>query len=366
MEGLLKARGIRVWRDEHSLSDGNSLESGITEGLDHSVGMVTFWTKHSIDSDGVKMEWDKGERKSRKNPNFLQIPLFFDISITEVSDCTGIVFNKKGRVYDENQNSIDEFLRETANKITERFSDYILSDNPIRVGIYSKVKAPKNNEEDFSFDFYELLEEKGEKNPETWELIQQAMEDFYQIISYQAKSKVIHVTSKCHLSVSLLFGNLFNQKSGFHFLIDKDGEQWDVKSLPDQSVGLDCVELQSDMYNKENALVAIHCGQPVETDLPLGDIKHRVCSIYSPIDQTTREPITTLDNPETVKVALNLREKCIELRKEYGKINTLHLFVAGPKELAFTVGFYLTSAGPFQIYDFDYKIRLYYPTVRLS
>ena len=365
---VLKTYGIRTWQDLENLGTGLS-EVRIRSAIQKETsGLLFYSTPESVSSEFVKqVELREAEIAHRNNPNFFIVPIF-GLSISETDAAlrgtlTVPISNFNGAKVDRTAHprAIGDAAHRAAELVLQRM--IVKERYPLQIGFTSKQTPPAGVSLDIDFTpFFE----NGLPYEQEWNTdFPRALHSVKSALLARSLTR-IRLRTFAHLSLGLLFGFVFCERTGFCLEIEqttrgKDTAVWTTTeeasphglSMSEYPAQLDsqnlCVKIN--LVARDDASVAAYADK--------SGLAYRVL-----LDVTPPDYPHFISSSHAIGVARDLADRIKEIHGRYGT-NAVHLFAAMPLGLAILVGYNLNACGSIQCYEFDNASREYHPSCLL-
>ena len=365
---VLKTYGIRTWQDLDDLGTGLS-EDRIRNAIQNETsGLLFYSTPESVSSEFVKqVELREAEFVHKNNSNFIFVPVF-GLSISETDAAlkgtlTVPISNFNGVKVDRTDDP--RAIRYAAHRAAELVLQRLIVKEryPLPIGFTSKQTPPSGVSLDIDFTpFFE----NGLPDEEEWNT------DFPRALD-QVKSALLarsltqlRLRTFAHLSLGLLFGFVFRERTGFCLEIEQTtrGEGTTIWTIPGEALphALSMSEYPAQLDSK-NLCVKINLvardDASVAAYADKSGLDYRVL-----LDVTPPQYPHFISSGHAIGIARDLADRIKKIHGKYGT-NSVHLFAAVPLGLAILIGYNLNACGSIQCYEFDNASREYHPSCLL-
>lgn len=366
---VLKTYGLRIWQDLHDLGTGPS-EVRIRNAIrTETAGLLFYSTHESVSSDFVKqVELAEAENAHRKDPSYFIVPVFrLSISDTDarlkdtltmpVSGFNGV---KVATV------ASPQAIREAAHKAAERILHRVVLQpcDPLPLGLSSKQAAPLDVSLDL--DFTPMFSD-GLPPVDDWNAsFPRALDRVKSLLVARSLTR-LRLRTFAHLSLGLLFGFVFRERTGFRLDIEQvtSGQEVAVWNTSEAAVthpmsmterpaqlGSRNLVIQLNLVAPDHASIAAYAAQ--------SGLTYRLL-----LEVTPPAYPYLISGAYAVCLARDLADRIKKIHAQYGT-NTVHLFAAVPLGLAIMIGYNLNACGSIQCYEFDNASRQYHPSCLLT
>jgi len=177
----------------------------------------------------------------------------------------------------------------------------------------------------------------------------------------------LRLHSYAHLSLGLLFGYVFRDRTGFQLEIEQTDKEkgktiWPSDGEP-TAHGITFREFPGTLGSK-NLLVKLNL--VAEDSLSVPAYTKEAGLVYrGTLEAMPPRYPYFVSGAQALAIARELADKIKSLHGMYGT-NEVHLFAAIPLGLAILIGFNLNACGTVQCYEFDNSTRRYYPSCLLT
>ena len=169
-----------------------------------------------------------------------------------------------------------------------------------------------------------------------------------------------------HLSLGLLFGFVFRERTGFRLEIEQTtrGKGSIILTTPEEAAphGLSFSDYPAQLDSKNlcvNINLVARDDASVATYADKSGLAYRVL-----LNVTPPEYPHFISSGQAIGVARDLADRIKAIHGRYGT-NSVHLFAAVPLGLAILIGYNLNACGSIQCYEFDNASREYHPSCLL-
>jgi hypothetical protein len=385
LAATLRLRGLQVFTD---LSDPSALTGASTfDALRRTIredcsAFLLYVTRDIPDSSTVRdLEVVEALDAADRDPRFLLLPFYRDISPSEVRDsmaphglrlsaANGVVAIPPPGVSgvgpgapDVGGDALHAWLEARRRDAARLLLDHVLrSTGPVaRIGIQTRATGPSAGDFDLLLDWSSAYPD-GHAEPAGCASAHAAITDVVERLGRTATRRLA-VFPKAHLSAGVLLGAAFPRPSGFTLDIDQNGEVWssarqgkwqpgDAADAADDPSFLRFVPRQLDPSSKDIALiVAISRPETVaaaDAAMAAMGIKLGGRIVVEPREGASRRSIPSAAAARAT--AEKLAQTLMDARKAWG-IGVTHVFIAAPFALAVLIGHELNGLGPLCIYE---------------
>ena len=366
---LLKIHGIRTWQDLDNLGTGLSEVRIRTAIQSETSGLLFYSTLESVSSEFVReVELKEAERAHRDNPDFSIVPVF-RLSIAETDAAlkgtlSVPMSNFNGAKVDPASNH--RAVHDAAHRAAELVLQQLVLDkqDPLPIGLTSKQSPPAGMSLDI--DFTPFFRE-GLPNAEEWNTDFPRALDRVKSALFARSLTRLRLRSFAHLSLGLLFGFVFRDRTGFSLEIEQTNKGQDKtiwttsgEALPHTlsmneypaTLGSRNLCVKINLVARDDASVAAYANSV--------GFDYRVL-----LDVTPPEYPHLISNGHAIAIARHVADRIKEIHGKYGT-NSVHLFAAVPLGLALLIGYNLNACGSIQCYEFDNASREYHPSCILQ
>ena len=365
---VLKTYGIRTWQDLDNLGTGLS-EGRIRNAIQNeTAGLLFYSTPESVSSEFVKqVELKEAEIAHRNNSNFIFVPVFgLSISETDVAlkgTLTVPISNFNGAKVDRTDDP--RAIRDAAHRAAELVLQRLIVKEryPLPIGFSSKQTPPSDVSLDIDFtSFFE----NGLPYEEEWNTdFPRALDRVKSTLLARSLTR-LRLRAFAHLSLGLLFGFVFRERTGFCLEIEQTtrGTGMTIWTTPGEALSH---ELSMSEYpaqlDSQNLCVKINLvasdDASVATYADKSGLDYRVL-----LDVTPPQYPHFISSGHAIGIARDLADRIKGIHGRYGT-NSVHLFAAVPFGLAILIGYNLNACGSIQCYEFDNASREYHPSCLL-
>ena len=365
---VMKTYGVRTWQDLRDLGTGLS-EVRIRNAIrNETAGLLFYSTTESVSSDFVKqVELAEAQTAHRKDPDYFIVPVFrLPISDTNArlkDALTMPISGFNGAIVDTDAGP--QATRDAAHHAAELILRRLVlhSCDPLPIGLSSKRASPPDVSLDLDFIpfFSDGLPPEVEWNtdfPRALDRVKSALVD--------RSLTRLRLRSFAHLSLGLLFGFVFRERTGFRLDIEQatGGLEPAVWSTSEEPVahGVSMTEQPAHLGSR-NLVVKLNLVAPDHTSIAAyagrSGLTYRVL-----LDVTPPAYPYVISGGQAVRIARDLADSIKRIHAQYGT-NSVHLFAAVPLGLATMIGYNLNACGSVQCYEFDNASRQYHPSCLL-
>lgn len=365
---VLKIHGIRTWQDLNDLGVGLS-EARVRRAIQtESSGLLFYSTDESVSSAFIRqVELPEAEKAHKSHSAFNIVPVFrLSIDDTDAA-LKGVLtvpisnFNgAKVQPHDEPGTVVLAGHRAAEIVLQQlRLDEYSV----VPLGLSSKQRAPSTVALDL--DFAPFFED-GLPDAEEWNGdFPAALARVKTALLYRSFTRV-RLYSFAHLSLGLMFGFVFRDRTGFYLEIEQtnkgqDRSIWTTSEEPAPhelsmkeypgTLGSQNLCVKINLIARDDSSVAAYTNS--------AGVDYRALLDVSPPSFPY-----LISNGQGVAIARQLAERIKELHGEYGT-NTVHLFAAVPLGLALLIGYNLNACGSVQCHEFDNASREYHASCLL-
>ena len=365
---VLKTYGIRTWQDLNNLGTGLS-ETRIRNAVQNEVsGLLFYSTPESVASEFVKqVELREAELACKNNPNFFIVPVFgLSISDTDAAlkdTLTIPISNFNGAKVDQTDDprAIVDAAHRAAELVLQRL--VVKEQDPLPIGFTSKQTPPSDVSLDIDFTpFFE------NRLPcvEDWNIDFPLALDRVKSALLSRSLTRIRLRTFAHLSLGLLFGFVFRERTGFCLEIEQTtrAKVKTVWTTPGEAVphALSMSEYPAQL-GSQNLCVKINL--VAQDDVSVAAYAEKSGLDYRVLlDVTPPQYPHFISSGHAISIARDLADRIKEVHGRYGT-KSVHLFAAVPLGLAILIGYNLNACGSIQCYEFDNASREYYPSCLL-
>ena len=365
---VLKTYGIRTWQDLNDLGTGVS-EVRIRNAIQNETsGLLFYSTSESVSSDFVKkVELAEAEATHRKDPKYFIIPIFcLPIAETDANMKDTLIvpissFN--GAKVDAAAGS--RAVRDAAHRAAELVLRRVVLpfQKPLLIGLTSKQVGPSDVSLDLDFTpyFADGLPAQKEWNTN----FPRALEQVKSALLARSLTR-LRLRTFAHLSLGLLFGFVFRERTGFLLEIEQAtrGQPPAVWSASEQAKAHEMsMKEHPAQLDSRNLLVKINLFAPDDASIA-AYAKESGLSYRVLLDITPPVYPYFISGGQVIRMARELADRIKEIHARYAT-NTVHLFAAVPLGLAILIGYNLNACGSIQCYEFDNALRAYRPSCLL-
>jgi hypothetical protein len=366
---ILRLYGIRTWQDINGLGVGLS-EDVIRAAIRNEIsGLLFLSTEHSVSSAFIKsVELPEAEQRLKRDSTFGIVPVFL-LSIEEtdarLADCMTMrmsTFNGAKIAPSHDSEAVSQAAHRAAEIIWQQLK-LAPTDDVLLVGLTSK--QPPSHAVAIDFDFTPFFQNRY-PTPTEWNA------EFPRALSIAKQklvtsgAKTIRLYSFAHLSIGILFGFVFRDRTGLALEIEQTNKGiaaqiWKTsEALADHAIQF---REHPVSLGSRNLLVKINL--VARDDASVVSYTSKAGLSYRAIMEAEAPHYPyLLTNGQAAAVARTLAEKIKELHGQYGT-NTVHLFAAIPLGLALMIGYNLNACGFVQCYEYDNGEREYRPSCLL-
>ena len=333
---VLKTYGIRTWQDLDNLGTGLS-EVRIRDAIQNETsGLLFYSTPESVSSEFVRqVELTEAQAAHRSNPNFFIVPVFrLPISETDAAlkgTLTVPVSSFNGAKIDrpDDPRAIGDAAHRAAELVLQR--SMLKRRDPLPIGLTVKQTSPSGVSLDIDFTpFFK----NGLPCEEEWNI------DFPRAL-HRVKSALLarsltrlRLRTFAHLSLGLLFGFVFRERTGFRLEIEQAtrGKETSVWTTPEEALphGLSMSEYPAQLDSR-NLCVKINLVARDDASVAAYAVKSGLAYRVL-LDVTPPAYPHFISSGHAVGIARDLADRIKEIHGRYGT-NFVHLCAAWTRHI---------------------------------
>jgi len=366
---LLRARGLRAWRDVTELPVGVETR-GYIQGVvrEDCDAFLLYLTRSCLDSHFIwSAEVPAALRQLATDPTFSFIPVFREVTPGELDEfCAnnafpslaqfnGVVPPWKRRA--PSQAAIGGFLADVARRTLERalpahFTKVgAASDHRPRICFRTFPLASPGPYLDLDIDWTAYLADRVAA-PEEWSgVLLAALRDVKDLLSGLRVSRRIHVVIQARLAAAVAFGYIFRCSTGFTIDVESRGIVYSTSGAPveQETLVMRRIELSGD---PRAAVVAVSISRDVSA-IARAWIQNQSDSVGALIDLAPaggpyREAVSSPGDARSM--ASQIGAALARLNSE-DRVSDIHLFLSVPAPLAVLIGHQLNACGRIHLYQ---------------
>lgn len=360
---IISVHGIRTWQDISNLGFGLA-EHRIRQAIQSETSGLLFYSTHeSVSSSFIKsVELPEAERRHKQDASFNIVPVFrLPIADTDASllgSLTVPISNFNGAKVEipADQSAIRSAARRAAEIVLQGL-DLGKCPHIVPLGLTSKQAPSSHILLDLNFSAYFS---NGYPSVYDWNDEFPAAVSRVKAVLTQGSARTLRLYSYAHLSLGLLFGFVFRDRTGFTLEIEQTNKDrvkciWSTAAQPSDH-DIDFKEFPG-VLDSQHLCVKINL--VARDDFSVGSyLKSSGLACRAILEATPPSYPYIISNEQAIKIARQLSEKIKEL---HGKYNTkvIHLFATVPLGLAVLIGYNLNACGSIQCYEYDNSVREY-------
>jgi SMODS-associated and fused to various effectors sensor domain/TIR domain len=354
LERTLNERGVRLWRDIHSLPAGPTLET-IEAAIGSCNGFVIVATRNAASSPTIReKELPVAARFVLSKPGFFLIPAF-GMSPSEASEafrgCIDVPLSAYSGVVLLPPNSLEQ-CRELSRLAFERLFPTL--PNPVPLYATSRYRPPA----DIPLDFTGCLERGSHRiKADSFQRALVAGIDIHNRLAERSANRAV-LQLKVHLPIAVALGMAFPVTGAIGVSLENGG------AASSGNIDSSHVRLQA----QEGSVR----GQSIEARISLSqDVSHSARSAMAHkgltaravLDYSSEAGIGPGSLPSHSTELLLAREISADLKAKVRsfKVRDLHLFLSSTVSFAFILGQHLSATANIIAYDFDATTTEAYP-----
>jgi hypothetical protein len=369
LERLLRARGIRTWRDLTDLPLGVETESQIETAIaEECDAFVVYLTRASLSSDFIwKVEVPAALTRHRDDPDFAIIPVFHTASTTEVSqlcvdkglrpitDFNGVVLSQVepgGNAADVQEGLAEVASRTLRSALPAHFRriDSDSADEP-RISFHSFPFAARTDQLDLDMDWTPFLCRRAASTEEWNTVLLPSLGDVKDALSGLPLMPRVHAMVRARLSALVAFGYTFRASTGFSLAIDSRGVVYSTTAaIPDPAP----LEMACELQSGEAGVAVVKVSVSRDVSVPASEYVagHRLgfstSLVFEPPGGPSREAVE--DPGHALAIAREVGQEIRRLNDEQ-RADHVHLFIAVPAPIAVLLGYQLNACGRIHLYQ---------------
>ena len=366
--------GIPTWQDVEDLENG-PLEDELRRQLEDpdTANAVWYMTPDVADSSVIRnIEYPMSIRRQRRRDAFFVKPIaaagldyaaaaallpdstIEDLSSWNVSRITG----------DLKPPDAAGVARSVLEHRIRRIHAHLKVDDPIRLGVYTRCRAPENDGLALAFDWTHLFAGRT-LDADGWSRCAAAAYRGVAVLRRLTGKRRLEITGSASLAASVLLGTLLMEPTGIScsWLQHTRGTScpWSLQATP-QYGGFD-VSVRAGSSSGTDIAVMASLNRSVE---PTVAKSVSVSQFRVTVEAKWNDASPMLTPGQGTGVARELMRQVRRARDEYDAVGNLHLFLAVPASVAFMIGQQLNTFGRVQTYEHIAESDIYQPAILLS
>lgn len=370
LERLLRARGIRTWRDLTDLPLGaeteSQIETAITEECD---AFLLYLTRACLSSDFIwDVEVPVALRRHRADPDFAIIPVFHTASTAEVqqfcvdkgyrppiTDFNGVVLSRvaSGGSAGSMQESLAEVASRTLRSALPSHFRRINPDSPYepRISFHSFPFAARTDWLDLDMDWTPFLSSRVATMEEWNTVLLPSLGEVKDALSGLPLIPRLHLMVRARLSASVALGYTFRATTGFSLVIESQGVIYSTTTaIPDPAP----LEMACEPCSGEPGVAVVEVNVSRDVSGPVSEyvashgLAFSTSLGFEPPGGPSREAVR--DPGHALAIARQVGQQIRRLNDER-RADQVHLFIAVPAPVAVLLGYQLNACGRIYLYQ---------------
>ncbi|GEM_PF-4993056 len=366
----LLAHGIQTWIDVEDLEYGSHTETEIRSAIRQCDGLMLYITKNTLKRGFIwDVEIPTAVTRQVGEPDFKIIPIFREgIKPPLVKRfCEKNAYNFIGEFNGPlSEISDEEIAKKTLRTVWARRlrrlekAEVDLATYEPWIHFQTFERAPNLPPfgPDLTLDWEQFYGTEGNydyPNEEVWDaLLLPGLRDVKHLLSNH-NIKTVHATLQTRLSAALAIGYAVRQTANLRFLFEREGvSNWTVDPLTVDASTETPLKIEYTPADSSTAIIECPLKQPTKSaltrarsSLPLPDQCHHL--VFTSVHGVG--PMAVASPEEEVAMVRQIRDEMIRLKGLSG-VNHFHIFMAGPQELAASLGFHLNTFSNVSIYEY--------------
>lgn len=379
LDGLLRLRGVPIWRDRRNMTFGTYNETRVREGIEKECsGFALYYTEAVLRSEFIlKIELDAMAARRRVGPP----PPFFagavfrrslDIpaAAEELREASGGVRLGEALGGHVGEEDFDADLRKAANAILATYleQDLASASEEVCMRVETRGDIPNSDSAPLHLCWCPPLEHDPSLHPEdVWEHdLLPALADLHAGLEGHGLPRRLRIAGNVHLSAAVALGWQFRQPSGWSLGIDHEFAPCETKLVDPNPHGWRLTVEPGPSKADDRLVVCVHASKDVAKamanhcrELPAA---RATLHVYPPSGTPSR---TSVDPAQANDLAAAIAGEIHFCRSTYDTKQT-HLYLACPWPLATLLGWHLSSSGRLVMHEADVDRDSYRASCELS
>lgn len=373
LEKLLRANGMKAWRDLEYLPYGVDTEIEIRRAIRVDCrAFILLVTEKSLDSNFIwNVEIDEAVKKARIEEDFLVIPVFYGEKwVKKFSEKSFNLFgedlsNQNGKILEDNNDDKIFCLQKMIGRILEKL---IYNEEFTRVSIFTHGEIPTSLYPEIVVDIRDSFKDNIPAEREWKNVILPGFNNIKAALLHKkTPQRQIWLPSRIHLSAALVYGWVFRENTGFKFipsdiLMEENPEiNYDDKLL----VSMNEMVLKGDR-NRNNLALLVSLTKDVRPTVQrlinMTPYKYNTC-IQLYLDEITSHSIVNTTH------AKQLAQQTVETLMRYKnnlKMTHTDLFISASVQYTTYLGYFLNACGSFEFWQYSMIDDIHKPSIGLS
>jgi hypothetical protein len=374
LDGLLRWRGVPVWRDRRAMAFGQYQEDEARRALrEDCSGFALYLTEDALQSPFINgIELPAMDSRRAQDDHFFAGAVFrdwgFENGQRKVHERCGVVLSaaRGGRV--NASAPLPAQLTETANSILTTYLARQRPAGPAEIVIDTRADIPWRADGLLHLAWSPPLSHRlDDYDSECWQRdLLPALHDTRIALENAGDDRAIRVQGRAHLSAALALGHEFRLPTQWAMEIsDQDGAAWTASATEPDLQGWQTDARPGPTADGGILVCAVSASQDIasyvrqhRTTLPVA----RATMNASPPNGAGGQSV---DPQSANALAAGIADRIRAARNEYGTTET-HVYLACPWPLAALLGWHLSSSGPIVSFEATEDRSSYVRACRLT
>lgn len=373
LEKLLRANGLKAWRDLEYLPYGVDTENEIRRAIREDCrAFILLVTEKSLDSDFIwNIEIDEAVKKVKFKEDFLIIPVFYDEKLVmDFSEKSFSLFgedlsNQNGKILEIDNDDKIFGLQMMIGRILEKL---IYNEEFTRVSIFTHGEIPTSLYPELVVDIRNSFKQNIPTEREWKNVILPGFRNIKAALLHKKIPQThIWLPSRIHLSAALVYGWVFRENTGFKLIASdilmKENPEidYDDKLL----VSMNETILKGD-GRKNNLALLVSLTKDVRPTVQrlveLTPYRYKACIQLYVDEMTSNSIINTTHAKQLAKQTVETLMK----HKNFLKTSHTDLFISASVQYTTYLGYFLNACGSFKFWQYNMLDDMHKPSVELS
>jgi len=370
----LRFMGIVVWMDKDNLNMGFQQEQKIIDVIENYDGIISLITPRSMKSNYVILELKAALSIKGRKHDYLILPLLQKISFDELREWSLESLGENLSSYSGHKlekHVISKHLTNFSSKVLKTLievNNEISKLDGITIQLYSKEEQKIQEKSNFVYNFTTLVDNNDRLIVTKIQHAHDCIKKSRDIFSKTINTKDLYLNNpKCHISLSLIFGYIFRQPSGYKLNIKYFDDIFSTDESFPTLEDILLIKENKGSIQKNPIIYEISISNDVTTAVSSLISREKIdyrkrLSIYPSKGPSRTIPFDNqLTNQYATTIAKNIRTQSLEQVDV-----TIFLFISSPLMISFLIGWNLNASGEIQLMEFHNSSKTYYRTFLLK